>query len=190
MKKMSNSKKITELTEARNIADYSDSYFVVANADNNKKISYNTLKSSILKGAEIEKFKPETINDFNTITQVTENKILTAKGGKIIATALQTRIPINSSSLINITTPLLFPNNSSLKTNQNPKENNDVINLEYLNSRITPSFFNDFQTKDYIYGNEILATIGKPLKFNTSNPNNWVVTGVLPTGERNSSTGW
>ena len=74
---MSNSKKITELTEARNITDYNNSYFVVANADNNKKLSYNTLKSSILKGTEIETFKPETINDFNTLTQLTENKILT-----------------------------------------------------------------------------------------------------------------
>jgi hypothetical protein len=162
----------------------------VANADNNKKLSYNTLKSSILKGTGVEKFKPEDLSDFDNISQSNENKVLTAKGGKIIAQALLTRIPTNSSSLINITTPLLFPNESSLKTNQTPTQNNDVVNLGYLNSRITPSLFNEFKTKDYIYGDEILATIGKPLKFNKTNPDNWVVTGELPDGERNNTTGW
>lgn len=187
---MSNSKKITQLTEAKQSTDYENSYFVVANTDNNKKLSYNTLKSSILKGTGIDTFNPEDLSEFNNMSQVTENKVLTAKGGKIIATALQTRIPINSSSLINITTPLLFPNESSLKTNQTPKQNNDVVNLGYLNSRITPSLFNEFKTKDYIYGDEILATIGKPLKFNKTNPDNWIVTEVLPVGERNNTTGW
>jgi hypothetical protein len=37
-----------------------------------------------------------------------EENALTAKGGKILATAIQTRIPQNSSERINVTTPLLF----------------------------------------------------------------------------------
>lgn len=187
---MSSSKKITELSEAVKEQDYNKSFFVIANTDSNKKISYKILKDSILKNTGIEKYTPSYLSDFNNLPITEEEKALTAKGGKIIATALNTYIPKNSSTTVSVTTPLLFPNNTSLKTNQIPRESNDVVNLEYLNNRITPAFFNDFQTKDYIYGNEILTTIGKPLKFNTSNPNNWVVTGTLPIGERNSNSGW
>jgi hypothetical protein len=52
------SKKITDLTEATQPNDYEESYFVVANKNINKRIAYNTLKDSILKGTGVEKYTP------------------------------------------------------------------------------------------------------------------------------------
>lgn len=187
---MSNSKKITDLTEAKTKTDLKNSFFVIAKTDSNKKISYENMKTLILDEAQVLKFNPETIEDYNNLPEQNSKYVLTAKGGKIIATALGNYIPVNSNSQITVNTPLLFPNNTKLKIEQQPSDNNDAINLRYLNSRISASFFSDFQTKEYIYGDEILTTLGNPLRFDKSNPNNWVVIGKIPESSRTCYTGW
>ena len=185
-----NSKKISDLSELKSDNLDGDLKFVTERKGVNNKVSFETIQKKIYNDANIDTFSPDSLNAFISISEKDKSKPLAAKGGVLLNQALSNKLSISGSST-SVSTPITFT--SKVKVN-NPSENSDAVNLQYLKSYVQsnklPSLFGDFSTKQFIYGNEILTTIGKPLSFDKSDPNNWVVTGVIAESKRTNQTGW
>jgi hypothetical protein len=102
----------------------SDAQSSVDAAKNEAKKIYND--------ANIDTFSPDSLNAFISISEKDKSKPLAAKGGVLLNQALSNKLSISGSST-SVSTPITFT--SKVKVN-NPSENSDAVNLQYLKSYV------------------------------------------------------
>jgi hypothetical protein len=124
------SKKITQLAETKEDNDLDKSYFVVAVNNNNYKLAYNTLKDKFSRDSSVY-FKPNVFADIKNMSSDDEDKVLAAKGAKVLCTEINKKLTVDSGTKTTVSTKTQF-NDRLEYTRDTDFRDYDVVNFKFL----------------------------------------------------------
>lgn len=124
------SKKITQLAETKEDDDLDKSYFVIAVNNNNYKLAYNTLKDKFSRDSSVY-FKPNVFADIKNMSLDDEDKVLAAKGAKVLCTEINKKLTVDSGTKTTVSTKTQF-NDRLEYTRESDFRDYDVVNFKFL----------------------------------------------------------